>query len=115
LADVDPIRVRQLLENLLSNAIKYSPAGKTVCIRLRPRQPSGARLEVADEGPGLSEDDRARLFQKFRRLSARPTNREGTSGLGLAIVKAIVDAHGGRVWAESPGLHRGSTFIIELP
>ena len=112
---LDPNRVRQLLENVLSNAIKYSPANKTVHVRVFPLEPKGARLEVRDEGAGLSVEDQSRLFQKFQRLSARPTNREGTSGLGLAIVKAIVDAHGGRVWAESAGLHRGATFIIELP
>lgn len=72
------------------------------------------RVEVRDEGPGLSDDDKARLFGKFVRLSARPTGGEHSTGLGLSIVKKMVEAMQGRVWCESE-LGKGSTFIVELP
>jgi signal transduction histidine kinase/tetratricopeptide (TPR) repeat protein len=72
------------------------------------------RIEVADEGPGISEDDMKRLFGKFTRLSARPTGGEHSTGLGLSIVKKMVEAMNGRVWCESE-LGKGATFIVELP
>ena len=103
----------QVLENLVSNAVKYSPPGKEIFVRLR-RQDQGVRVEVRDEGPGLSAEDQKKLFGKFARLSAKPTGGEHSTGLGLSIVKKMVEAMNGRVWCESePG--RGATFIVELP
>ncbi len=72
------------------------------------------RLEVRDEGPGLTEEDKQKLFGFFQRLSARPTGGESSSGVGLSSVKKIVELHGGRVWAESL-YGDGTTFIVELP
>ena len=72
------------------------------------------RLEVQDEGPGISEDDMKKLFGKFARLSARPTGGEHSTGLGLSIVKKMVEVMNGRVWCESE-LGKGATFIVELP
>jgi signal transduction histidine kinase len=72
------------------------------------------RVEVADEGPGLSADDMQKLFGKFARLSAQPTGGEHSTGLGLSIVKKLVEAMGGRVWCESE-LGKGATFVVELP
>ncbi|MCU0427695.1 MAG: sensor histidine kinase [Candidatus Kapabacteria bacterium] len=72
------------------------------------------RIEVADEGPGISEEDMKKLFGKFARLSARPTGGEHSTGLGLSIVKKMVEAMNGRVWCESE-LGKGATFIVELP
>jgi signal transduction histidine kinase len=71
-------------------------------------------VEIRDEGPGLSSEDYAHLFERFQRLSAQPTGGESSTGLGLSIVKQLVGLHGGRVWAESEGLGRGTTFIVEL-
>ncbi len=112
---VDARKFRQLLENLLSNAIKYSRPEHLVTVTLQAGTDSGARLSVHDQGAGLLPEDQPRLFGKFARLSARPTQGESTAGLGLAIVKAIAEAHGGRVWAESPGRNQGATFFVELP
>ncbi|MCS6808417.1 MAG: tetratricopeptide repeat protein [Bacteroidota bacterium] len=103
----------QVLDNLISNAIKYSPLGKTVHVRLRTRDSYG-RIEVADEGPGISQEDMNKLFGKFARLSAQPTAGESSTGLGLSIVKKMVEAMNGRVWCESE-LGKGATFIVELP
>lgn len=112
--DGDAARLRQVLDNLLSNALKFSSAGTTTHLAVR-RTPEGwVRLEVRDEGPGLTAEDRAGLFQRFRRLSAAPTGGEPSTGLGLALARDIVVAHGGRLDVESePG--KGATFYVEFP
>ena len=109
---IDPGVMVQVLENLVSNAVKYSPPGKNIFVRLR-QQPGVIRLEVRDEGPGLSAEDQKKLFGKFARLSAKPTGGEHSTGLGLSIVKKMVEAMSGRVWCESK-LCQGATFIVEL-
>ena len=106
--------LRQVLENLLGNAIKYSPERRSIWLDVR-QDGDKVRLEVKDEGPGLTEDDKARIFGRFQRLSARPTGGESSTGLGLSIVQQLVDRHGGRVWAESEGRGQGATFFAELP
>ena len=112
-AQTDSQLYLQVLDNLISNAIKYSPPGKNIHIRVSPRNVY-VRCEVMDEGPGLSERDRERLFSKFARLSARPTANESSTGLGLFIVKKLVDLMHGQVWCESePG--QGANFIVEMP
>lgn len=103
----------QVLENLISNAVKYSPHGKEIVVRVS-RKSDYVRLEVKDDGPGLSEEDKPKLFEKFARLSARPTGGEYSTGLGLSIVKKMVVAMNGRVWCESE-YGTGATFIVELP
>jgi signal transduction histidine kinase len=109
----DPVRLRQVIDNLISNAVKYSPPGSTVRINVQ-RSPSGWRINVQDEGPGITEKDRKRLFQDFSRLSARPTGSEKSVGLGLAISRNVVKAHGGQIGVDSePG--QGATFWFTLP
>ncbi len=107
----------QVLDNLVSNAVKYSPCDSAVDLRVFGRTTEVgtlARLEVADNGPGIAADEMPRLFQKFARLSAQPTAGEDSTGLGLSIVKTLVETMGGAVWCESvPG--EGATFIVELP
>jgi signal transduction histidine kinase len=110
---VDPSLTVQALENLVSNAVKYSPSGKDIFVRLE-RQAQTARVEVQDQGPGLSAEDQKKLFGKFARLSAKPTGGEHSTGLGLSIVKKMVEAMHGQVWCESQ-LGHGATFIVELP
>jgi signal transduction histidine kinase len=73
------------------------------------------QFSVSDEGQGLSDADKTKLFGQFQRLSARPTSGESSTGLGLSIVKNIVELHGGKVWAESAGKGKGATFFVELP
>ena len=106
-------RLRQIVDNLISNAVKFSPPGSTVNIRAEHKD-SQWRISVQDEGPGITEADRPRLFTEFARLSAQPTGEEKSTGLGLAIVARIVQAHQGTIGVDSvPG--QGATFWFTLP
>jgi signal transduction histidine kinase len=110
-ASVDVGRMQQVLINLLENAVRYSPAGSNVTVRLVPQAPAGARIEVRDSGPGLSGDERSRIFDRFVRGAAS----EGTSGLGLGLYlcRAIVEQHGGAIGVDSaPGA--GAIFWINI-
>ncbi|MCS6807816.1 MAG: two-component regulator propeller domain-containing protein [Bacteroidota bacterium] len=109
----DATLLAEVCDNLISNAIKYSPFGTRVIVRVDSLSDK-SRIAVQDEGPGLSDEDKAKLFGKFARLSARPTGGEHSTGLGLNIVKRIVEALNGHVWCESE-LGRGATFYVELP
>jgi signal transduction histidine kinase/CheY-like chemotaxis protein len=109
----DSDRIREAIDNMLSNAIKYSPIGGRIGVAAEYGDQS-AVIRIADQGPGLSADDIARLFGRFQRLSAKPTGGESSTGLGLSIVKRIVDLHGGTVVAETTG-PSGTTFRIAIP
>lgn len=113
LVKADAERMLEAMDNLISNAIKYSPHGKSIHVTVS-RVDGEVHFAVRDEGPGLTDEDKRKLFGKFQKLSAQPTGGESSTGLGLSIVKQVVEMHGGRVWAESePG--RGSTFTLALP
>ncbi len=116
LAYADGRRIRQVLDNLMSNAIKYSPKNTTVRVVLKERD-GKAVMEIHDEGPGFSAEDKRQIFGYFQRLSARPTAGESSNGVGLAIAKQIVHLHGGTIIVDSDreGGRIGSTFIVELP
>lgn len=109
----DRERLSEIIINLVSNAIKYSPFDKNIYLNVFKHN-SFARIEIKDEGPGLSEKDKSLLFQKFQKLSARPTDNESSTGLGLAIVKQLTELMGGKVWAESE-LNKGTSFFLEFP
>ena len=107
----DPQAMRIVLHNLLDNAVKYSSRGDRIEVALE-HVGDAARLTVTDTGCGIERDELARIFERFHR--AGPDHIGGT-GLGLALVREIVEAHGGRVRAESRGPGRGARFTIELP
>jgi len=137
-ADIN--RLEQILGNLISNALKFSPAGTAVTVSLGTCQmdeqgkaicgqstmtaiginewtrlrSNDVFIAVRDEGPGLTDEDKTKLFSKFARLSARPTAGEHSSGLGLAIVKKLVETMNGQVWCESE-LGKGAIFVVALP
>lgn len=103
----------QILDNLISNAIKFTPYEKNIYIKLKDKH-EYIHVEVIDEGPGMNEDDKKKLFGKFAKLSAKPTGDETSTGLGLSIVKKYIDMMDGTVWCDSePG--EGATFIFEIP
>lgn len=117
-SDIPPLpfdakRISQVFDNYISNAVKFSPINSNIYIKLT-QENDFARVTVRDEGPGISEEDRGKLFGEFQRLSARPTAGESSTGLGLAIVKKIIDAHGGKVCAESRE-GEGAAFSFLIP
>ncbi len=103
-----------MVDNIISNAIKYSPRNATIHVELTSNS-TQVLLKVKDEGQGLSAGDLAKLFGQFQKLSSVPTEGESSTGLGLHIAKHIVDLHKGRIWAESEGKNKGTTFFVELP
>ncbi len=129
----DESRLRQVVTNLVSNALTHTPAGTPVAVTLEvtpahgggpaegsegPSDGPGGHatvlLVVTDQGPGMSEADRAKVFERFYRADPSRTRAAGGSGLGLSIVSALVAAHGGRIGVQS-ALGQGSRFLVELP
>ena len=109
----DEHRLRQIVGNLLANVRVHTPAGSPVQVSVRPHD-GHARLEVADQGPGLPPEVAHRVFERFFRGDASRTRARGGTGLGLSIVAAVAEAHGGRVAVETaPG--KGARFIVEVP
>jgi signal transduction histidine kinase len=108
----DEQRLTQVLLNLVGNAIKFTDTGE-VCVTAKAVNGHFA-VSVMDTGPGIAEQEQARIFEQFHQVDSSLTKAKGGTGLGLAIAKQIVEMHGGRIWVEStPG--QGSTFQMELP
>ncbi len=112
---VDPFRIEEVLMNLLTNALKFTPAGGTIRVAVSEL---GEQVEVAVEnnGPGIAPEEMPLLFEKFRQTRTGKTGQtksQGT-GLGLVICRYIVEAHGGRIWAESE-VDQGTRFVFRLP
>ncbi len=108
----DPDRIEQVMVNLLSNAIKFSPRGSTVRVFVSGVGES-VRISVKDEGPGIPESERLRVFDEFYQGRPSCDQNRGT-GLGLAISRAIVREHGGRIYVSDSG-STGAEFVVELP
>jgi Amt family ammonium transporter len=137
----DPVRFRQICFNLLTNAVKFTPVGGTITVTARavrgsfgemgnrhigvePSDPGDERssrppywleMSVADTGIGIRSEDLPRLFEQFAQLESVYTKRHAGSGIGLALTRQLVELHGGRIWAESDGEGKGSTFRVVLP
>jgi two-component system phosphate regulon sensor histidine kinase PhoR len=109
----DPDAMNQVFGNLIENALKYARAGKRVCVGARLRE-SEVEFSVQDFGPGIAFEHLERIFERFYRIDKARSREAGGTGLGLAIVKHIVQAHRGRIWAESE-LGAGVTFRFTLP
>jgi signal transduction histidine kinase len=103
----------RVMENLLSNALKFSQTGKEVSVTISGND-SHVEIAVTDQGPGLGPEDLSNLYQKFKKLTPRPTGGESSQGLGLSIVKTLANCLGGDVKCNSE-LGLGSTFTVTLP
>jgi two-component system, OmpR family, sensor histidine kinase BaeS len=112
LADED--RTVQILVNLIGNALRYTPAVGTVTIGAR-RSNDQIEIAVSDTGVGLAAEQLPLIFERFYRVDRSRSRAAGGSGIGLTIARHLVEAQGGRIWAESPGLDRGTTFTFTLP
>jgi CheY-like chemotaxis protein len=112
--DGDPTRLAQVVGNLLDNASKYTPEGKGIWLTVR-RGLSVALVRVRDEGIGIAPAMLPNVFDLFTQVDDSLDRTKGGLGIGLTLVRAIVELHGGRIRARSPGLDRGSCFLFQLP
>ena len=111
---MDKHRMTELLDNLVNNAVKYAP--RNTDIRIRIWEDDGeVFFTIYNQGVGLSEVDKMKIFHKFSRLSAKPTGGESSTGLGLSIVKMLTEMHGGKINAESDGIDKGVQFTLTIP
>lgn len=110
----DETRLQQVVTNLLTNAIKFTPQGGRIAVHLQ-QQGEQVQLTVADSGMGICPEVLPQLFNRFVQADSSVTRTHGGLGLGLSIVRHLVEAHGGRVQAESPGEGKGATFRVTLP
>ena len=113
-ASCDQSRLQQVVWNLLANAVKFAPKGSTVRVGLA-RERSDLRIQVSDEGQGISPEFLPYVFDRFRQADSSTRRKQGGLGLGLSIVKHIVELHGGTVAAHSAGEGRGAVFTVNLP
>ncbi|MBU1050768.1 HAMP domain-containing protein [Candidatus Bipolaricaulota bacterium] len=111
--EVDAQRIEQVLLNLLANAIRHTPLGGSILVRAEQVDDS-VQVSICDSGPGLSETDLERVFDRFYRADEARTGDDTGAGLGLSIAKALIEAHGGRIWAENAP-HAGACFSFTLP
>ena len=109
----DKLRLKEVFANLISNSIRYTPEGGRIEFRAR-EEGNEVMVEVRDNGRGLSEEEKERIFDEFYKVD-RSRRDLDTSGLGLTICKKIVERHGGRIWAESDGLGKGTSICFTLP
>ncbi|MEZ4768096.1 MAG: GAF domain-containing sensor histidine kinase [Caldilineales bacterium] len=110
----NPDHLRRIVENLIGNAVKFTPAGGHVQVQLEERD-NVAVVQVSDTGIGIPRDMLPHVFDRFFQVDGSRRRRYGGAGLGLALVKELAESYGGTVTADSPGIDRGSTFVVALP
>jgi signal transduction histidine kinase len=115
----DQRMMRQIIYNLLSNAVKFTPDGGRVSLVASAEDKDGDRafleIHVTDSGIGISHENLERIFAPFEQVDDAPNGAKEGTGLGLTLTKKLVELHGGRIWAESAGLGKGSTFHVSMP
>ena len=109
IVEADKVRISQVLSNILNNALKFTNEGQITIRVLESNNKKEIIVSITDTGTGINKDIFAKLFSKFVTKSSQGT------GLGLYISKSIVEAHGGRIWAENNADRRGATFMFTLP
>lgn len=112
---VDRIRGVMALTNILNNAVRFTQKGGAISIKAELHNSDEAWITVSDNGIGLEEGQLERIFEKFYQVQDHMTRKHGGLGIGLSIAEALIEAHGGRIWATSAGAGQGSTFTITLP
>ncbi len=110
----DESRIDQVLQNLVGNAVKYSSTGGSIWI-MAERKEGSTCISVKDDGTGIEPEQLERIFTRFYRVDTSRSRESGGSGIGLTIARHWVEAHGGKIWAESEGLGKGSTFLFTIP
>ncbi len=114
MVNADQKRIYQVIQNLMTNAVKYSPDGGCITVSAHVDRRELV-ISVADQGLGMPASEIDRIFDRFHRVQTEVSRGIGGTGLGLAICKGLVEAHGGRIWAESEGEGKGSTLRFSLP
>jgi signal transduction histidine kinase len=112
--EADSQRIEQVVLNLLSNAVRHTPEGGTIRLTARETEGSLVQVTLCNTGPRLSDEDLIHVFDRFYRAEPSRSREKGGAGLGLAIAKALIEAHGGRIWAENDP-SRGACFRFTLP
>jgi len=111
----DADEVQSALANLIDNAVKYSKPHVKVVVQTGAVDAKTVAIRVKDQGVGIARDELKRVFKRFYRVPSPLTARQKGTGLGLFIVRSVAKRHGGKVWAESAGIGRGTTFVFQLP
>ena len=111
--ELDAQRFGQVMHNLLHNALQHAPSGSTIQVVVQHASP-GVMIQITDEGPGIPPDQLDLIFNRFHRTDPSRSRRTGGSGLGLSVVRAVVERHGGQVWAENRP-SGGACFTVQLP
>ncbi|MBU1878132.1 MAG: response regulator, partial [Chloroflexi bacterium] len=114
IVQADTTKLVQVLDHLISNAVKYTPPAGEVTVTVQAHG-NRVQLDVTDTGIGIAPQDQDKLFTRFFRAEHPDVEFAGGTGLGLSIAKAVVEAHGGKIWAASPGSGQGSTFSFTIP
>jgi len=110
----DPDKLTSAFVNLLDNAVRFTPDGGKIMIGAKA-QPGEVLTWVQDSGKGIPEGELKKIFQEFYQIEPHTTRKHGGMGIGLSIAKGLIEAHGGKIWVESPGLGKGSTIKVLLP
>jgi signal transduction histidine kinase len=114
MVNVDPEKMNAALSSVLNNAVRFSPVGGEIRVGAKA-DANGVLVWVEDDGEGIPEDQLDTIFQEFRQGEPPNTRRYGGLGIGLTIARGLIEAQGGRIWAESDGAGKGARFNILLP
>lgn len=112
---IDHARLLMAITNILNNAIRFTPEGGRIVVQTKVQNSRHVWILITDTGIGLEKEETERIFDRFYQVEDHMTRTQGGLGIGLSIAKAVVEAHGGRIWATSAGLNQGATFTIALP
>lgn len=111
---IDRVRMGMALTNILNNAVRFTPENGHILVEAEARE-NEVWVTVRDDGMGIPKDQLERIFERFVQVEDHMTRVNGGMGIGLSIARALVEAHGGRIWARSPGLNKGAAFTITMP